>query len=202
MLRVTTVAFLLFVIILSGLLCSIIYRHISNKPPVQTTIIDLIYKDCVVYIFTMTVLFSFIFICCQFSNDFTLSYQLVVVLTNIVCLVGECGCVSMIISSFLRLLTILRSSEEAGIQLLGEDDKAIVVVRTVSVFMSLCIVLVANLVFETVPPPVNLLTEFQNLSASELLKKSPDAYIYIVIPCLTAGFNLLLYLVRNALPSM
>jgi hypothetical protein len=198
-LRVTTIVFLLLMIAFSGLLCSIIHRHISNKPPVQTTVIDLIYKDCIVYIFTMTFLFSFIFICCQFSDDFTLPYSLAVFLTNIVYLVGECACVSMIISSLLRLLTILRSSEEAGIQLLGEDDKAILVVRIVSAFSSLCIILVANFIFEAVPPPVNLLTEFQNLSASELIQNSPK--IYVVIPCLTAGFNLLTYLVRNIVAS-
>jgi hypothetical protein len=201
-LRVTTIVFLVLVIAFSGLLCSIIHRHISNKPPVQTTVIDLIYKDCIVYIFMMTFLFSFIFICCQFSDDFTLPYPLAVVLTNIVLLVFECGCVSMIISSLLRLLTILKSSEEAGIQLLGEDDKAIVVVRIVSAFSSLCIVLVANFIFEAVPPSVNLLTEFQNLSATELFRKSLKNNFYFVILFLTAGFNLLTYLVRNIVASI
>jgi hypothetical protein len=196
-LRITTVAFLLLVIILSGLLCSIIYRYISNKPPVQTTIIDLIYKDCIVLIFAITVFMSITFMCSQFSDDFTLSYPLALALTNIVYTGVEFGSICMAISSFLRLLTILKHSEEAGIQLFGTDDQALRLIRTVAAFSSVAIILAANLVFETVPPAVNFLTEFQNLSASEVFKKSTNAYIYIVFPCLAVALNLLAYLVSK-----
>jgi hypothetical protein len=103
----------------------------------------------------------------------------------------------MAISSFLRLLTILKHSEEAGIQLFGTDDQAIMLIRTVAAFSSVAIILAANLVFETVPPAVNFLTEFQNLSASEVFKKSTSAYIYMVLPCLAIGLNLLTYLVSK-----
>jgi hypothetical protein len=196
-LRITAVAFLLLVIICSGFLCAIIHRYISNKAPVQTTTIDLIYKDCVVYIFAMTVSISTIFICCLSTDNFTLSYSMAVALTNIVYFIFECGCVSMLISSFLQLLTMLRNSEEARIQLLGNDDKAIAFVRGTSVIFSLILALVMILVLETVPPAVNSFTDYNNLSAAEVFKKSPSAQIYFVIPYLALASNILTYLVSQ-----
>jgi len=177
--------------------CSIIYRYISNKPPVQTTIIHLIYKDCIVCIFAITVFMSITFMCCQFSDDFTLSYPLALALTNIVYTGFEFVSIFMAISSFLRLLTILKHSEEAGIQLFGADDQAIMLLRTVAGFLSVTIILATNLFFETAPPTVKVLTEFQNVSASDVFQKSTNSYIYIVLPCLAVALNLLTYLVRK-----
>ena len=45
-------------ILVSSVLCHIIVQFISKKPMVQMTLIDLIYKDCVCYLFLASLSFS------------------------------------------------------------------------------------------------------------------------------------------------
>ena len=52
--QLCTVLFLLTVIAISGFLCSFIPRSIGDKAFFQTTVLDLIYADCVIHIFCLT----------------------------------------------------------------------------------------------------------------------------------------------------
>ena len=48
----------------SLVLCHIIVQFISKKPTVQLTLIDLIYKDCIHYLFTASLTFALAVSCC------------------------------------------------------------------------------------------------------------------------------------------
>ena len=52
--QLCTVLFLLTVIAISGFLCSFNTRSIGDKALFQTTVLDLIYIDCVIHIFCLT----------------------------------------------------------------------------------------------------------------------------------------------------
>ncbi len=58
----------------SALLCYVIHKHISNKAPVELTVIDLLYQDIIIYIFLFMVSFSGALIHCLSSKDLELDF--------------------------------------------------------------------------------------------------------------------------------
>ena len=127
------ILWLLMLIALSALLCSIIHGHISDRALIDTTIVDLIYQDCIVYIFLTMASFSVSFIHCLTSTDLTLDFWSALVYSVLFYQWVGCLASSQIASSSLGLLTLIRMSEEAGIQCLGDDSSAITRVRILSV---------------------------------------------------------------------
>ena len=100
-------------------------------------VLDLIYIDCVIHIFCLTASLrhsviqifcvtaslSLIFIAGLISADLTLPHLAALVTSNVLNFFFiETGATSMTVGRFLRLLSIVKSSEEAGIQLMGSDD--------------------------------------------------------------------------------
>ena len=96
-----------------------------------------------------------------------------------------------------RLLTILNSSEEAGLQLLGPDDKAIITVRLISILTSILTVMVAHLIFNSLPPILPILISGQIISVLDLIRCDPGIVIYFVTPILSMIINFVTALVSN-----
>ena len=96
-----------------------------------------------------------------------------------------------------RLLTILNSSEEAGLQLLGPDDKAIITVRLISILTSILTVMVAHLIFSSLPPILPILISGQIISVLDLIRGDPGIVIYFVTPILSMIINFVTALVSN-----
>ena len=142
----------ILVSIISGILCSIIRSHISHKPIINLTIVDLIYRDCVIYIQLLTTSINIALSSCLLTNDKVLDFPLALFYATVLYYVISCAAISISVSSFLRLLSILNNSEEAGIQLLGLDDRAIVHIRIASLVISTLTIFFAFLVFNSVPP--------------------------------------------------
>ena len=143
----------------------------------------------------MTATFALLLTCCQFSADFTLPFSLAAVFAYAIHVVMECTAVSMLISGFLRLITIVRKSEEAGLQLLGSDDQAIVIIRAISVLLSFGVILVANVAFKAQVPSIDVLTGAENVSMTTAMSTNPYAATYFVLPYLAAAVNLVTILV-------
>ncbi len=67
----------------SALLCFVIHKHISDKAPVELTVIDLLYQDIIIYIFLYMVSFSGALIHCLSSKDLELDFWSALVYTTL-----------------------------------------------------------------------------------------------------------------------
>ena len=173
----------------SGILFSVIHQHISRKAPVNQTIVDLIYKDLVVYLFLLTTNFCFVQICCLNSPGYILEFHFALLcgLSNYLFFIGIS--LLMSISSFLRILSYVTVSEEAGIQLLGPDDKAILFIRVSTLLTTLLTLFVALVILKSVPPNIVLFTDTKNWSLVEILKIDFGSGVYLIFPAAAAILN-------------
>ena len=130
-----SILFVSFNQLVSTFLTYIIYHCISTKKLISLTIIDLIYCDVVIYN-NLTCLFSSAAIIHSLlinSQDLALSYELALGYSTAIDIFVTSASVSLIFGGFLRLLTLLKRSEEGGLQLLGPENLAIVKVRWISI---------------------------------------------------------------------
>ena len=122
-------------------LWQIILKYFSDKPLLSLTLVDLIYRDIIVCIFLTFVFYStaLTHVLTAGTDILTLSYEFsllyVVILnfsTNVIYML-------MILSGGLRFISLLKNSEAAGLQLLGVDSEALIIIRVASIFISLLI---------------------------------------------------------------
>ena len=189
------ILWLLMLIALSALLCSIIHGHISDRALIDTTIVDLIYQDCIVYIFLTMASFSVSFIHCLTSADLTLDFWSALVYSVLFYQWIGCLASSQIASSSLRLLTLIRMSEEAGIQVLGSDERAIRLIRAASFSASSVIIFVAVVILNSFPPAIPILTGFKDLPFIEILRQDIGSSIYFALPIVGFILNVITTLV-------
>jgi hypothetical protein len=86
--------------------------------------------------------------------------------------------------------------EEAGIQMLGSDDKAIKIVRLVSILSSTRIIFVAVIILSSFPPAIQILMGHQNFSYPEMLKQDGGSNLYFALPITGAVITSFTNLVR------
>ena len=81
---IAVLVWLCFMVVASCIACSTIYQYISNKPPIDQTIIDLIYQDCFASIPLFTLSMSGILMTCLNSQEQALSFPLGLVFANVI----------------------------------------------------------------------------------------------------------------------
>jgi hypothetical protein len=108
-----------------------IYKHYKEKATVQVTIVDLIYCDLIIWIYLCCMVYSVAIAHCLLLLDKGLTLN--DFFANLYSRIFEV--ILLFISAFLiligglRLLSLAKRSEAAGLQLLGPDDTAIVIAR-------------------------------------------------------------------------
>jgi hypothetical protein len=119
-----------------------IYKYIKEKAVVQVTLVDLIHCDLIIWIYLCCIIYSFAIAHCIFLLDEGVALD--DFFANLYSRIFEV--IQLFISAFLiligglRLLSLAKRSESAGLQLLGPDDTAIVIAR--------CIYLVPSIILE------------------------------------------------------
>ena len=186
---IAVLVWLCFMVVASCIACSTIYQYISNKPPIDQTIIDLIYQDCFASIPLFTLSLSVILMTCLNSQDQALSFPLGLVFANVIYFFVGFISVLMAISSFLRFLSFLYVSEEAGLQLLGPDDNAILLIRCSSIIITLFTMMFGQAVLNTYPPVLAQLLGLPNTSFSKLIQSDPGFFTYFVLPIVAIVLN-------------
>jgi hypothetical protein len=101
----------------------------------------------------------------------------------------NCISVSLVMSAGLRVSTILKSSEQFGLQALGPDNLAILIVRSVSTFFSGLIILVGTQLFRSFPASFDLFFEPEDAPIDDTFSKSPFSVVYIVFAVLAVVVN-------------
>jgi hypothetical protein len=120
-------------------LYAVIYNYISKKPLVSITLIDLISRDLIIYIYLhcLTLAVAIIHCLIELENGSALSYMYSALYSTIFEVLVFSVSTSLILSGSLRLITLIKNSETAGHQLLGPENIAIVKIRAISVLLSL-----------------------------------------------------------------
>ena len=133
-----SILWLLLIQLFSLFPCVVIFQFISNKQILQVTLVDLVYRDTIVYNYLICFVSSAAIIHCLFLNvdTLTLGYEFAIAYSASVFFFISCLSISLIISGGLKLISVIKKSEAAGLQLLGPDYIALNKIRLISFFCS------------------------------------------------------------------
>ena len=111
-----TTAFLIANFFLSLPLWHVIYKHISKKPILSVSLVDLIYRDTIFYIISLSFFIStgIIHTLMYDGENFRLSYELALIHSIAVNVSLNAICFSLIFTAGLRLISLVKNSEAAG----------------------------------------------------------------------------------------
>ena len=129
-----------------------IYSNIHNKPIVAITIIDYAYSDCLFFLFCFCFSFAIGVSACLLSETTTLSFSLSLLLSVASYFVFCNSLWSLAITGTLRFISIIKNSEQAGLQRLGPDYIAVWKIRLISFGLTSCLLLTNQIVFDIFPP--------------------------------------------------
>lgn len=119
-------------------LFSVIYNHISKKPLVSITLIDLIYRDLIIYVYlhSLTLAVADIHCLIELENGTALDHFYSSLYAIISEVLVHCFSSSLILSGGLRFITLIKNSETQGLQLLGPENVAIIKIRVICILFS------------------------------------------------------------------
>ena len=177
----------------------VIYQFISKKPILAVTLVDLVYRDTIVYNHLICFVTSTAIIHCLCLNNetLTLSYKFAMAYSTSVNFFISCFSISLIISGGLKLISAIKKSEAGGLQLLGPDYIALNKIRLISVTCSIifpCLMISfynAHTRFFTLLYG-NLSTSFVNDN-----NKSLVPLLYLALPCIAALVNIIAKICSN-----
>ena len=110
------IAWCISCLVVSLLLCLTIHEYISTKPLVTLTLVDLIYRDTLVYMYLLAMGSYIGIISCITSTNglqtIGFTWSAVLALQNNICI--NSFSVSMIFRGSIRLISMIKNSEESG----------------------------------------------------------------------------------------
>jgi hypothetical protein len=109
----------LTILIISGILYWIVHQHISKKALIDQTIIDLTYKECLIYIFFLAVSLGISFISCMLASENSLDLMLAILLSDVIVFLINITSNYLLVGCILRIITMINNSEQQELQLLG-----------------------------------------------------------------------------------
>ena len=126
------------------------------------------------------------------SNDNNLALNFGVAVFYVLCInfFTSTVCVSVTISGILRLVSLVKVSEEAGLQLLGPDNVAVVIIRFASILISAFLPSFAIYNFEAYPLLLGLFYGVENRSNFEDIQRNIFSLLYLVLPSLAVFVGL------------
>ena len=127
-----------------------IQKYIFRKALISVTLVDLIYCDSLAYIYLVNLTISIAVIHCivELEAGLFLNYQASWIYSGLVEFLVFSLANSLIVSGTLRLISLLRNSESAGLQLLGPENIAVVKIRWASIIISAIYELILVLYFD------------------------------------------------------
>jgi hypothetical protein len=159
---------------------------------VSVTVIDFIYRDLIVYVYLFSLAYAVAVIHClvELENGFALNYNYSTVYSTIIEVLVFCISTSLVLSGGLRLLTLIKNSETAGLQLLGSENIAIVKIRVISILLSVAMECTVILYFNTRSGLFSLMHEVETVSNLQSLRSDHYKALFSVLPVLAILVNL------------
>ena len=115
-LKYLTIAFLVTNLIFSIPPWFIIYKYISKKPILSICLVDLIYRDTIYYIISLSFIASAgtIHTLMYDDNSFSLTRELALIYSIIINTMANVISILLIFSAGLRLISLIQNSEASG----------------------------------------------------------------------------------------
>jgi hypothetical protein len=181
-------------LLLSLLMIKIIYLYIHKKPILSQTVIDLCYSDCVILLYCFNVSFACGVNLCLASTTTTIGFVPSLVI-SVAAYFFLCNSLwSLSISGVLRLITIVKNSEQAGIQVLGPDNVAIWKIRCISIGLTSSLLLTGILHFQSLPSFFYTLNYVKTIEGTELYQQDPFIKVYLI--------PMFVVIIANGLPKL
>ena len=179
-----SILWLLLIQLFSLFPCFVIFQFISNKQILAVTLVDLVYRDTIVYNYLICFVSSAAIIHCLFLNNesLTLGYEFAIAYSASVFFFISCLSISLFISGVLRLISVIKKSEAAGLQLLGPDNIALNKIRLVSVTFSSIFPCLMISLFNAHPGMFPLFYETESTSFVQDIDKNFFIVLYLVSP--------------------
>jgi hypothetical protein len=177
----------------------VIFQFISNKQILAVTLVDLVYRDTIVYNYLICFVSSAAIIHCLFLNNdnLTLGYEFAIAYSASVFFFISCLSISLIISGVLRLISVIKKSEAAGLQLLGPDYIALNKIRLISFFCSFIFPCLMMSLYNTHTRFFLQLYGNLNTSFVQDINKNLGTVLYLVLPCMAAVVNIIAKICSN-----
>jgi hypothetical protein len=174
-------------------LYGVIFQHISKKPLVSVTLIDLIYRDLIVYVYlhSLTLAVAFIHCLIELENGAALNYMYSALYSTFSEIFVFCVSSSLILSGGLRLITLIKKSESEVNQLLGSEDVAIVKIRTILILLSIVYESVVIFYLDTHSSIFNLMHHVETGSILHSVRSDHYRSLFMVLPTLAVLVNVI-----------
>ena len=178
---------------ISIFLWRIILKYLSHKPILSLTLVDLIYRDIIVCLFLMFFVYSIALThaLTAGTDKLTLSYELSLMYVVMLNFLTNCIHMLMLICGGMRFISLVKNSEAAGLQLLGVDTEAVIIIRLVSIIISIIIPGTIISLCDAYPGTFRLLHEEKISSNWEDIKENKCVAIYLILPDVTVLFNVI-----------
>ena len=174
---------------ISILLWHFIYKHISKKPILSITVVDLIYKDIIIYMNSLCIFYSAAVIHTLLLPDEDLNFEWACFYSFGINLSVTSICASLIFSGGLRLISLIKNSEAYGIQLLGQESVAIVKIRLMTIAISTFFPTFSFGYLRVMPGIFNTFHGEQNESIVKDIRNNLYNSIHILMPLLALIVN-------------
>jgi hypothetical protein len=185
-----SIIWLVLNLVISFPLYKAIHKFISKKSLMAITLVDLLYKDTIIYIYLLVFSFSIALIHCLLENESQmLDYSFSVLYSAITMFFVCCISIALIFSGGLRLLSLLRNSEEAGLLLLGPENLAIIKIRWISVSLSFSFQCFMILILNAPSNVVGLFYQSTSLTIFEEFEEHKSKTLYLVLPLVALIVN-------------
>jgi hypothetical protein len=136
--------------------------------------------------------------CLSVNNDnLTLNYEIATGYSVLISFFVSCLSISLSLSGVLRLISVIKKSEEAGLQLLGPDNIALNKIRLVSVTFSSIFPCLMISLFNAHPGMFSLFYETESTSFAQDIDKNFFIALYLVSPCSAIVVNTLAKIFSN-----
>ena len=170
----------------------IIYRYISEKPVVLINLVDLLYQDTIIYIYLLSLIFSVALAHTIFvdNENFKMTYELALIYSIFINFFCNNLYACLTVAASLRLISILKNSESAGLQLFGPDKDALFVIRVSSNILSMLFPCYLVTRLRTYPAMFGLFNGGKSISDYESIKNNKFASLLLVFPIITLLVNL------------
>jgi hypothetical protein len=193
--------YLFCALLLSIPLNVVIFQTIAQKPLASQNILDLLYRDCIIYNYFCNLCFSIAVTGCLCSTSLTLNFAFSLTISIVWYFSIFLISLSLSLAGLLRFGTLFYNSLDNGIHFLGQDNQAICVVRIVLTVTSLIFLISFNLFLQKFPGVFYIFYIDQDLTITDIERNNPYTILYIIPSGIAAIINVICRLYEYYLSS-
>ena len=162
------------------------------------SLVDLIYRDAVAYLYLLCVTASTGFIHCLLKEE-SLSFTVSTAYSGCAMFFVDGLFISLILSGVFRMISLIRNSEVDGLQLLGPENIAIIKIRCISILISFCFQIVMIFSFDAQAGLFHTFYALKTKSHLEEITANNIKALYFIWPISTVLVNSLTKLISYSL---